>query len=291
MTFKIAIASGKGGTGKTTVSVNLYHFFLKYFSDKVKLVDCDVEEPNDALFFKETETVSTREVVQLIPEIDPEKCTYCNRCVEYCEFNAISVISSVKYTDINADLCHSCGGCMVACNFGAITEKPHMIGAINKYETGIGNGLDEGILRVGSPMQTMVIKELKKEVEQNQKIIIYDAPPGTSCPVVQTVADADYAILVTEPTPFGLHDLQLAVELLREINIPFGIIVNKAGLGNDQVYEYINSEKLELLGNIPFDRKYAAQYSSGNIMNNISGEIEMCYLEIIKKLERKIAKA
>jgi MinD superfamily P-loop ATPase len=291
MTFKIAIASGKGGTGKTTVSVNLYHFFLKYISEKVKLVDCDVEEPNDVLFFKETEMESTQKVMQFIPEIDPEKCTYCNQCVDYCEFNAISVIPSVKYTDINADLCHSCGACLVACTFGAITEKAHMIGTINNYKTGNGDGLTEGILRVGSPMQTMVIKELKKKVFQNEEIIIYDAPPGTSCPVVQTVADADFTILVTEPTPFGLHDLKLAVDLLKETGIPFGIIVNKAGLGNKQVYEYIKSERLELLGSIPFNKNYAAQYSSGNILSNIPDEIEICYLEIIKKLKRKIVRA
>lgn len=288
MTYKIAVASGKGGTGKTTVSVNLYHYFSKYMNDKVKLVDCDVEEPNDALFFQETKNEFSKEVIQYIPEIDPEKCTYCNRCVEYCEFNAISIIQSVNYTNINADLCHSCGACVVACKHDAISEQAHIIGSINKYDVGIGDGLDEGVLRIGSPMQTLVIKELKKEVSANHEIIIYDAPPGTSCPVVQTVANTDYTILVTEPTPFGLHDLKLAVDLLRETKIPFGIIVNKAGLGDNKVFDYIESEKLELIGRIPFSKEYAAIYSAGNIMNNTPTEMETCYLEIIKNLERRI---
>jgi len=289
MSFKIAIASGKGGTGKTTVSVNLYHFLNKYTRYKVHLVDCDVEEPNDVLFFNKKEKESVTDVFQIIPQIDLQKCTYCEKCTDFCEFNAISIIPSVKYAEVNAELCHSCGACLYACAFGAIQEKQIPVGTINKYSLHKGEGLTEGVLRIGSAMQTTVIREVKKEVPAEQDIIIYDAPPGTSCPVVQTIADTDYTILVTEPTPFGLHDLKLAVDLLKELNIPFGVMVNKAGLGDNQVFDYLNAENIELLGSIPFDRKFAKQYATGKIINNIFPEAEKCYTGIIQKLEKTIA--
>lgn len=285
--MKIAIASGKGGTGKTTVSVNLYYFLSVHLKSNVHLVDCDVEEPNDVLFFPEASTISEKQVFQFIPEINTEKCTFCRKCADWCEFNAISIIKNLQFARVNHDLCHSCGACIVACEFGAITEHPHPLGVISNFETGIGNGLKEGRLKIGSAMQTMLIKEVKKNGLAQADITIYDAPPGTSCPVVQTVADADYIILVTEPTPFGLHDLKITVELLKDLQKPFGVIVNKAGLGNDEVYRFLAENQIELLGKIPFTTEYAANYASGNILNNISHEIENTYLEIIKKLKVK----
>ena len=282
--MKIAVASGKGGTGKTTVSVNLYHIIGKYFDKNVRLVDCDVEEPNDAIFFHDLKLADKKEVYQLIPKIDVEACTFCRKCVEWCEFNAITIVKSMEFAEINADLCHSCGACIVACEFGAIAEYPQPLGIISHFDTGIGKGVTEGRLEIGSPMQTMLIKEVKKEVSQNNSIVIYDAPPGTSCPVVETVSDADYIILVTEPTPFGLHDLKITVEMLKDLQKPFGVVVNKAGLGSDEVYGFLEKNNIELLGDILFSTEYAANYASGNILENIPVEIENTYREIAEKL-------
>ena len=153
--MKIAIASGKGGTGKTTVSVNLYYFIGSLCNNNVHLVDCDVEEPNDALFFPEAKMTSEKQVFQHIPEIDTEKCTFCRKCADWCEFNAIRIVKNMRFAEVNHDLCHSCGACFVACNFGAITEHPQPLGIISHFETGIGKGLTEGCLNVGSSMQTI----------------------------------------------------------------------------------------------------------------------------------------
>jgi MinD superfamily P-loop ATPase len=284
--MKIAVASGKGGTGKTTVSINLYYFIARFFNKAVQLVDCDVEEPNDALFFADKTLLEEKEVFQLIPEINTESCTFCKKCSDWCEFNAISIVKLLKFAEINADLCHSCGACLEACNFGAITEHNRPLGKINHFETGIGLGLVEGRLKIGSAMQTSLIKKVKKETAARARIVIFDAPPGTSCPVVETVADADYVILVTEPTPFGLHDLKITVELLQELQKPFGVIVNKAGLGNHDVYHFLKQNDIEMLGKIPFDKKYAVKYASGSILDNISPEMEMIYKELIQKLEK-----
>lgn len=284
---KIAIASGKGGTGKTTVSVNLYHFINKYKTEKVQLVDCDVEEPNDLLFFKDSNVVKKETINQLIPRIDNDKCTYCRKCTEWCEYNAIVVIPPVKFAEVNNSLCHSCGACLVACEFDAMKEYPEPIGEVAFYNTGIGNGLAEGRLKIGSAMQTMLIKELKKQLPDDADWILFDAPPGTSCPVVETISDVDYIVLVTEPTPFGLHDLSLMIELLKEISKPFGVIVNKAGLGDNKIYDYLNREKIEIIGEIPFDKGYASKYAAGELLTNISPEIEERYVEIIEKLNRR----
>ena len=287
MSYKIAIASGKGGTGKTTVSVNLYHFIYTTFCRNIQLVDCDVEEPNDALFFSGAKLTSSTTINQLIPKIDVDKCTFCRKCVDYCEYNAIVVIPPVNFAEVNSSLCHSCGACLVACEFDVITEKPEPIGQASFYDTGIGNGLVEGRLKIGSAMQTLLIKEVKKLVSNSDGITIYDAPPGTSCPVVETVSDADYVILVTEPTPFGLHDLKLTVELLKDIKKPFGVIVNKSGLGNADVYSFLEKESIELLGEIPFDKAYASQYAKGELLENIPERMKDSYVKITKKLERR----
>ncbi len=288
MPFKIAIASGKGGTGKTTVAVNLFHFIHQNVSKKIQLVDCDVEEPNDHIFFPDAVKQGERQINQLVPEIDKEQCTYCRECAEYCEFNAIVVIPHVEFVEVNTSLCHSCGACLVACNENAITEKSHSIGKVNLYDLKAGKGLLEGRLKVGSAMQTTLIKELKKHVSSDSDIIIYDAPPGTSCPVVETIIDADYVILVTEPTPFGLHDLKLMLEIMEEIKKPFGIIINKAGLGNNEIYEFIENEDIEMLGKIPFFQEYASQYANGDLLSDIPREISESMMEILQKVENRI---
>lgn len=287
--MKIAIASGKGGTGKTTVSVNLYYFLSKELNNKVQLVDCDVEEPNDLLFFPEIKKQIEIEVFSLVPEIDVDKCTFCKKCAEWCEFNAITIVNKLKFAEVNTDLCHSCGACSVACTDNAITEQNKPLGVISEFNTGFGRGVTEGRLEIGSAMQTSLIKELKKSTEKNAILTLYDAPPGTSCPVVETVSDTDYVILVTEPTPFGLNDLKITVDLLFDLKIPFGVIVNKAGLGNNDVYDYLVEKKIELLGKIPFSKVYAHNYSIGNLLHSIPDEISDYYCQIVNVLKTKIA--
>lgn len=286
--MKIAVASGKGGTGKTTVSVNLYYFIGKYLNANVQLVDCDVEEPNDLLFFPKAKKKAQRNVFQQVPEIDTTKCTFCRRCADWCEFNAITIVKNLQFAEVNPDLCHSCGACLEACNLGAITEHPKPLGVISHFDTGFGNGLTEGCLQVGSSMQTSLIKEVKKATTNAAEIVIYDAPPGTSCPVVETVADADFIILVTEPTPFGLHDLKITLELLMNMHKPFGVVINKAGLGSREIYRFLNENNIEILGEIPFKKAYAGNYASGKILDSISPEIENIYREMIEKLELKL---
>jgi MinD superfamily P-loop ATPase len=288
MSYKIAIASGKGGTGKTTVSVNLYRAFHNNFSKNIQLVDCDVEEPNDSLFFEDGRRMWQTEIHQRIPVIHNELCTYCRKCADYCEFNAIVVIPQVEFAEVEASLCHSCGACLAACTEKAITEKPKSIGYINHYDVGYGKGLTEGSLTVGSAMQTMLIRELKKKVDQTADVIIYDAPPGTSCPVVETISDVDFVVLVTEPTPFGLNDLRLMVDLLKNIQMPFGVIVNKAGLGDDKVLRFLREQNIEMLGEVPFDKQYAGEYAKGDLFTNSSTEIENSYSEITTNIERKV---
>ncbi|MDX8339836.1 ATP-binding protein [Draconibacterium sp. IB214405] len=282
--MQIAIASGKGGTGKTTVSVSLYYFLSEKYNNRVQLIDCDVEEPNDLLFFPHAKIETEKKVFTLVPELDNDKCTYCKKCVEWCEFNAISIVQRLKFAEVNYELCHSCGACFEACSFDALRQIENPLGSISNYRTTFGAGISEGRLEIGSAMQTELIKKVKKQADSEQQIPLLDAPPGTSCPVVETVATADYVILVTEPTPFGLHDLKITVELLKEINKPFGVIVNKANLGNDDVYLFLEENNIPLLGKIPFSKAYAENYSRGELFENIPEEVEKAYQSIIGKL-------
>lgn len=284
MAFKIAVASGKGGTGKTTVSVNLYQHFNNHASREVLLVDCDVEEPNAALFFPDAIKESTTPVNQEIPVIDTAKCTFCRKCTEYCEYNAILVMPPVKFAEINPNLCHSCGACMVACDHEAIWVRDEPIGELHTYKTGTGEGIMDGTLKIGSAMQTMVIRALKKALPPIKDIILFDAPPGTSCPVVETITGCDYIVLVSEPTPFGLHDLKLMIALVRELKIPFGVVINKANLGTRDIYHYLEKEHIEILGEIPFDTEYASNYSKGEIFERVPAKVAASFNEIAKKL-------
>jgi MinD superfamily P-loop ATPase len=285
--MKIAIASGKGGTGKTTVAVNLFYYLSKIVENRVQLVDCDVEEPNDILFLSQLEQIKEKQVYSLVPKIDTTKCTFCKKCDEWCEFNAITIIKNLKFAEISKDLCHSCGACSMACNFNAIEEFEQPLGIISQFNANFGNGIVEGRLEIGSAMQTALIKEVKKYASQENDIILFDSPPGTSCPVVETVSDTDYVVLVTEPTPFGLNDLKITVELLIDLKIPFGVIVNKAGLGSYEMFQYLLENNIELLGEIPFSKKYASQYSKGDLLKDIPSEIELLYHKITEKLIRK----
>ena len=249
----ISIASGKGGTGKTTVAVN-----MALSLENVQLLDCDVEEPNAHLLMH-PKIKETRPVYVQIPVVNEKKCDYCGKCTKFCEYNALFVAS--QKIMFFPELCHSCGGCAIVCPRNAIEEKKRKIGAIKE---GFANGVElvYGELTVGEPMATPIIKEVKKQIRNNSDVII-DSPPGTSCPVIEAVYNSDYCVLVTEPTPFGLYDLKIAVEVLEKLGIPFGDVVNQAGIGDKKVYNYCEKKTIPILLEIPHERKIAELYSSG----------------------------
>lgn len=287
MSVRIAVASGKGGTGKTTVATNLYRAINKEQADSALLVDCDVEEPNDILFFPKSQQVNQTTIYQEIPKIDTTRCTFCRKCAEYCEFNAIVVIPPAAFAEVNSSLCHSCGACLVACPSDAFLVQDEPIGTITRYQDNDGKGILEGRLKIGSAMQTMVIRSLKQTIPADEKVVILDAPPGTSCPVVETVSDANFIILVTEPTPFGLHDLKLMIALVRELGKPFGVVINKANLGNREIYSYLKEENVEILSEIPFSKSYASQYAKADLFNKTPDEVRAAHRQLVENLSEK----
>jgi MinD superfamily P-loop ATPase len=250
----ISIASGKGGTGKTTIAVNL----AAATADPVTYVDCDVEEPNGHIFLKPT-IENTQTVGIPVPLVDMEKCTGCGRCAQVCRFNAIACIKDKVL--VFAELCHGCGGCMLACPAHAISETNHVIGVVEEGQAN-GIGFIQGRLNVGVAMSPPLIRATK-EASPCDHTVIVDAPPGTSCPVIAAVRDSDFVVLVTEPTPFGLHDLTLAVETIRQIGIPFGVVINRCDVGDDRVTTYCLEERIPILLEIPDDRCIAEAYSRG----------------------------
>jgi len=260
----IAVASGKGGTGKTTVSTGLFYYLKKYHYNPVQLVDCDVEEPNCHIFF-DARQISYIPVTVSMPEVDKERCTFCGKCKKACAFNAIVMLPAANFIEIVNDICHACGTCLYVCPENAIREIPGQIGEINNYRWKVDNDFSEGRIKVGNTLQTRVIRQTLKYL-QEEGIVILDAPPGTSCPVVAVVTKADYVVMVTEPTPFGLYDLKLMTETVRQINIKHGVVINKAGLQFDPLYRYIDNQNIPLIGEIPFSREYARLCSEGKIL-------------------------
>jgi len=249
----VSIASGKGGTGKTTVAVNMA-LSLK----DTQLLDCDVEEPNAHLLLN-PKINETRSVYVPVPRVNEELCDHCGKCSEFCERNAFFV-SSEKILFF-PELCNSCGGCVIVCPRKAITEEKRKIGTI---KTGIARNVDlvYGELEVGEPMAVPIIREVKKHIESHKTTII-DSPPGTSCPVIESVYESDFCVLVTEPTPFGLHDLKITVQVMKEMKVPCGVVVNRAGIGDRKLYDYCKDEGVSILLEIPFQRRIAELYSRG----------------------------
>lgn len=280
--IKIAIASGKGGTGKTFISTNIFYTLLQN-NYNAMLADCDAEAPNSLEFF-EKKFIGKTEVTQLVPLINTDTCTFCGKCDEYCEYNAIFILPQKRIINVMEDLCHGCGACRVACKFEAITEKPVSLGHVNKYSTNKLTDLIEARMNIGVMSPVPVIKSAINQIDDHKDIVILDSPPGTSCPFIQTVASADYVLLVTEPTPFGLSDLKQSVETLLTMDKPFGVIINRAGLGDRGVYGYLDQENIPLLLEIPFDKKIAELYSTGKIVSKTDPILAKQLLTIIKKI-------
>lgn len=251
--MKIAVASGKGGTGKTSVAVN-----LALSLGDVQVLDCDVEEPNVHILLKpQIEEVSPVEL--MVPRIIDEKCDRCGKCARFCQFNALFVVGETAL--VFPEICHSCGGCSIVCPRGAIVEEPREIGRILKGSAGEID-LVYGEINVGEPLAVPIISAVKEHIK-SEGMVILDASPGSACPVVETVNGVDFCLMVTEPTPFGLHDLKVVVEVVRALGIPLGVVVNFAGIGDRGVYEYCEEQNIPLMMEIPFDRKIAELYSKG----------------------------
>lgn len=279
--MKIAIASGKGGTGKTFVATNLFNV-LSARGDNVSLVDCDAEAPDDLLFFQ-AEKISESEVTHQVPVINKDECTWCGRCSRWCNYNAIFYVPSAHVIEVIENLCHGCGACSFACNAGAITEKPVSLGTVSSYKTSGGSSLVEARMRVSGMSPVRVIKAAVKEAGE-EGVIILDAPPGTSCPFVQTVDKADFVVLVTEPTPFGLSDLRQSVETLRGMNRKCGVLINRADIGDNAVRTYLEEEKIPLLAEIKYDHAIARTYSEARLVTDENKAMVRLFTDLAGKI-------
>lgn len=272
--MKIAVLSGKGGTGKTTVSSSLA------FISKMLLIDTDIEEPNSHIFLKggieDVKSVYTR-----FPEVNMEKCNLCGECGEFCKFNAI--IPAKKRVIVFGEACHDCGGCEIVCKNRAISWEKREIGKIFTGKTYFNSTNKYGKLNIGEMSGVKIIKEIYKNTVEKDFLI--DCPPGTACTTVSAVEVADFAIIVVEPSPFGLSDMKLVVQLLRDMKIPFGVVINKFDEDENIVKKYCDDEKIEIIGTIPFDRKIAEAYSKGEIIADALSEYRENFETILKRVK------
>jgi len=282
--MKIAIASGKGGTGKTTVATNLA-YVASGNGQSVAYLDCDVEEPNGHIFLK-PEIADRKPIGNLIPQVDEEKCINCGKCGEICQYSAIVCIGEKVL--VYPELCHACGGCMLVCPVDAISEIPREMG---RLETGQAGSIRfvQGLLNIGEAMSPPLIKEVKAAVSEVDLVIV-DAPPGTSCPVIESVRDSDFVVLVTEPTPFGLNDLKLAVEMVRALKLPFGVVVNRADLGDRETRSFCDRNRIKIMAEIPDDRQIAEAYSRGEMICEALPEYQSLFTQLLKDLSKEISK-
>lgn len=286
--MQITVASGKGGTGKTTVATSLaLSLALNNPAYSPLFLDCDVEAPNAHLFLK-PHIESRKDVSILIPSIDDAKCTGCGRCAEICEYHAIAVVN--KKVLVFPQLCHGCGSCTLMCPTKAIHEIPNRIGALESGLTPSRIIFANGVLNIAEPMAVPVIKQLKKWFEpQPDQVVIIDAPPGTSCPVVEAARGADFLLLVTEPTPFGLHDLKLAIQVAKELGIQAGVIINRNGVGNAGVEDFCNTEKISVLMRIPYDIAIAKGTAQGRALVEIFPEYSSLFQQVFIEISRLVA--
>lgn len=275
--MEIAVLSGKGGTGKTTLSTNLAALLdYNYF-------DLDVEEPNGHIFLKPSidETV---EAGVLVPTINQEKCVLCGACAKDCQFNAL--VNTQKEIMVFEDLCHGCGTCSISCNYDAITEQFKKIGEIHLGSFN-NNQFVRGLLDLNQPLSVPVIKKAKEFIDSDKNNII-DAPPGSSCSVIESVEDSNYAILITEPSNFGLHDLKMVVSVIRSFEIPFGVVINRSNEYDHIITDYLEEENIELIGKIPYSKKAAHLYSKGELLiedQNLRGYFETIADDVTKKVD------
>jgi len=282
--MRIVVASGKGGTGKTTVATSLA--LVAAEQESVRFMDCDVEAPNAGLFLNPA--LDTRkEVGILIPEIDESTCTFCGKCAEVCQFHAIAVVG--KKTLVFPELCHGCGSCALVCPENAISERLDVMGVLESGPAIHNIDFAQGVMNIGEPMAVPIIRELKKwEVANPPPIEIRDAPPGASCPVVETIRGADFVLLVTEPTPFGLHDLKQVAEIIRELGLPTGVIINRDGIGDNAVQEYCDQSGIPILMRIPMDRQIAEGIAQGHSLLEIKPELGPAFSEMLAQIVQQV---
>ncbi|MBN1619385.1 ATP-binding protein [candidate division WOR-3 bacterium] len=277
----VAVASGKGGTGKTTVAVALV---LSYDRNSV-LLDCDVEEPN-AGFFLRSKSIKKEEFSVPVPVIDAAKCNLCGRCADFCSFNALALAGSKIL--VFRDLCHSCGGCSLICPQNAVMEEKNIIGEIHSAESD-KIFFVEGTLKIGKAMSPPLIREVKK-YGKGENLTVIDCPPGNSCPMITAVRGADYVVLVTEPTPFGRHDLSLAAETVSEMKIPLGVILNRYGSGYKGVEEFCEKRGIEIILKIDEDIKIAQAQSEGKTILDVCPEMKDKMCGIVDKIQKGLTK-
>jgi len=277
--MRIAVASGKGGTGKTTVATNLAYVGSRN-GRSVVYVDCDVEEPNGHIFLK-PEIDGTTPVGTLVPKVDESKCIHCGDCGDICQYSAIVSVSQAVL--VFGELCHGCGGCSLVCPSGAISEVLYETGKVQVGSAG-PVAFVHGLLNVGQAMSPPVIRAVKAAAPAADVAII-DSPPGTSCPVIESVRGCDFLLLVTEPTPFGLNDLKLAVAMARELELPIGVVINRADLGDGETHLYCRSNGIDVLAEIPDDRRIAEAYSRGELVSEVLPEHCRIFETLLGKIE------
>ena len=276
--MRIAITSGKGGTGKTTVATNLAVTAARA-GRSVGYLDCDVEEPNGFLFLK-PRINDTRPVNVSIPKVDLAKCSGCGQCGRICQYSAI--VSMNKQVLVFAELCHGCGGCWRVCPTGAITESHRQTGQLELGKAGDVQCV-QGLLNIGEVMSPPVIAAVK-DAAPDVDILVIDSPPGTSCPVIESVRGSDFVLLVTEPTPFGLNDLKLAVEMIRALQLPFAVVINRADVGDGETRQYCQRQRIDVLAEIPDDRQVAEAYSRGEMACDAIPQYREIYGDLLGRL-------
>jgi MinD superfamily P-loop ATPase len=278
--MKIAVLSGKGGTGKTTVSNNLAALL-----HKAVLIDCDVEEPNSHIFMNPL--INQQEAVQTgFPVIDEQSCTHCRKCADFCHYNAI--LANKAVTMVLKEICHDCGGCALVCEADAISFEYRPLGMIYGGTTRFGSDMLYGLLNPGEFSGVKIINRINEMIAEADLVIV-DSPPGTSCSTVASLDQCDYALIVTEPTPFGVSDMKMVVEMLKDMKIPFSVVINKAGLGDNEVYDFCREEQLEIIGEFPFNTEVAEHYAVGKLSIEMSDDFRKMFQslgdKVIKKLE------